>query len=176
MAARLHLERAKSAVDTLARVGFPAAVLRSDGRVMVANRLLEELTRHVSISAFDRLHLVSKRADSLFADGLGRLGKLASTATLSCASHGLDEKAVMHLLPLRRAAPDIFNSAACIVLITPVAKLHPPTEALLSALFVLTPAEAKIAHALGFGAAPRSIANDLGVRAWPSSTAMSSMA
>ncbi|MER9140386.1 helix-turn-helix transcriptional regulator [Mesorhizobium sp. M0830] len=69
----------------------------------------------------------------------------------------------MHLLPLRRAAHDIFNSAACIALVTPVGKLNPPAEAPLSGLFDLTQAEARIAHALGFGRTPRSIAKDLGI-------------
>ncbi|RWB14353.1 MAG: helix-turn-helix transcriptional regulator [Mesorhizobium sp.] len=164
MAARLHLERAKSAVDTLAAVGLPAAVLRSEGRAVAANRLLEDLTPHVRICAFDRMHLVSKRADAMFAAGLRQIEKLPSMRPLSFASRGLDdERAVIHLLPLRRRAHDIFNSAACIVLITPVAKLNPPAEALLRGLFDLTPAEAKVAHALGSGATPRAIARDLGV-------------
>ncbi|MER9586961.1 hypothetical protein [Mesorhizobium sp. M0276] len=132
MAARLHLERAKSAVDTLAAVGLPAAVLRADGRVVAANGLLEDLTLHVIISAFDRVHLVSKRANALLADGLSHIDELLSIGVLSFASLGLnEEKAVMHLLPLRRAAHDIFNSAACIALVTPGGKLNPPAEALL---------------------------------------------
>jgi DNA-binding CsgD family transcriptional regulator len=164
MAARLHLERAKSAVDTLAAIGLPAAVLRRDGRVIVANGLLEELTEHVSIGAFDSMHLATKRADALFAAGLSQIDKLPPTDAFSFASHGLnDERAVVHMLPIRRAAHDIFNGATCIALVTPVARFHPPAEALLSGLFDLTPAEAKIAHALGFGATPRSIAKDLGV-------------
>lgn len=164
MSARLQLERAKSSVGTLAALGLPAAILRSDGRVIAANPLLEGMSRHVRIGAFDRMHLLNKQADTLYAAGVRQLENLPTRGVLSLALPSLEmEMAVMHLFPIRRAARDIFNNAACIAIITPLAKPLPPSESLLSGLFDLTPAEARVARGLVCGGTTRSVAENLGI-------------
>ena len=48
MSARLQLERARIASETLAVIGLPALVLNEQGKVLAANPLIEALTRALS--------------------------------------------------------------------------------------------------------------------------------
>ena len=65
---------------------------------------------------------------------------------------GKEAAFVVHLLPLKRAAHDIFAGADILVLATPIApsKLV-PSASLLNALFDLTPAESRLAMDLADG-------------------------
>jgi hypothetical protein len=55
MSARLHLERARMASETLAALGLPALVLNDQGKVLAANHLIEALTVYVQWRAQDRV-------------------------------------------------------------------------------------------------------------------------
>jgi len=47
LSARLRLQRLIAAAEALAMIGLPAGILSARGRVLAANRLLEEMTEHV---------------------------------------------------------------------------------------------------------------------------------
>jgi hypothetical protein len=47
MSARLQLERARIASETLAVIGLPALVLNEQGKVLAANHLIEALTSYI---------------------------------------------------------------------------------------------------------------------------------
>ena len=60
MSARLQLERARIASETLAVIGLPALVLDEKGKVLAANPLIEALTGYVHWRAQDRVSLKDK--------------------------------------------------------------------------------------------------------------------
>jgi DNA-binding CsgD family transcriptional regulator len=71
---------------------------------------------------------------------------------------------VVHLLPLRRAAHDIFSGADILVAATAVsASAMVPSPTILTGLFDLTPAEAKLATALTGGQSLKAAAIGSGV-------------
>lgn len=55
LSARLQLERARIASETLAALGLPALVLNDQGKVLAANSLIEALTGYVQWRALDRV-------------------------------------------------------------------------------------------------------------------------
>ena len=59
---------------------------------------------------------------------------------------------VLHVLPVRRSARDIFSRGLAVVLATPVGPGGPPSIGVLSGLFDLTPGEARVARELASGA------------------------
>jgi hypothetical protein len=63
MSARLQLERARIASETLAALGLPALVLNEQGKVLAANPLIEALTSYVHWRAQDRVSLKDRAAD-----------------------------------------------------------------------------------------------------------------
>ena len=65
ISARLELERARAAGETLAALGVPALVFNETGKVLVANSLIEALTGFVRWRAFDFVSLNDKAADKL---------------------------------------------------------------------------------------------------------------
>src|SRR5208337_3644578 len=66
---------------------------------------------------------------------------------------------VVHLIPMRRGALDIFSGALALIVITPVCPGEIPTATLLRGLFDLTAAEARVAREIATGNTIRNIAS-----------------
>ena len=73
LSARLQLERARVASETLALLGLPAFVFDSVGRILVANTLTETLGEHIRWRSKDRLSLKDRSADALLQQALSSL-------------------------------------------------------------------------------------------------------
>jgi DNA-binding CsgD family transcriptional regulator len=153
VAARLRFKRAEATASTLEIMGLPAAVLSSSGRVMAANNRLQRMDAAFLPVAHGGLAIANADANQLFQRAVIGMHQ-AMTAVCSIPVPAIDNEAafVVHLLPLRRAAHDVFAGADMLVLATPIAptKLVPSAN-LLNALFDLTPAEARLAVDLADG-------------------------
>ncbi|MFG6082145.1 helix-turn-helix transcriptional regulator [Paracoccus litorisediminis] len=164
IAARLQLQRASTAANTLCLLGLPATVLNASGRVLSANDLMGNLASHVGIGAFNRLHFTDRNANTLLEQTLDAWREQAPGTVSSIPIQSADAGVILgHLVPVRRAAHDIFGGACLIVIFTPVARSSAPSEAILNGLFDLTPAEARVAKSVASGGSLRTIATDLGV-------------
>lgn len=165
LSARLELQRAQAAARTLEILGLPGAVLKPGGRVLAANDLLAALIPAVVQDRTARLTLVDSAADRLFADALGQLSSdfddnsVRSIPIRSRDGHG---PLIVHVVPVRGAANDIFITAASVVVVTPVAIRDAPA-AVVQGLFDLTAAEARIAALIASGRPPREAAESLGI-------------
>jgi DNA-binding CsgD family transcriptional regulator len=168
MSARIAFERAQGAVAALEMVGIPAAVLGPRGAAIATNGLLEALTPAVVQSRPTRLGFANAGADQMLA------------LALEAAEAGLHEgparsipipategsvPLVAHLLPIRASAREVFTGAAAVLLMTPVTPRALPDAAVIQGLFDLTPAEARIARALGTGMTIGQIAASSGASA-----------
>lgn len=160
-AARLGLEQAKSTVTALAAVGLPAAALSRAGQLRAANALFEPLLPALVADHADRLRFVHRGADVLFADALRR-GNAGLRAGLSFPVPAREPHVplVMHLVPIRRAAQDIFSSVSWLLVAIPVSQSGTLDTRLLEGLFDLTPAEARVARGILFGKTMAQIAAD----------------
>lgn len=79
-------------------------------------------------------------------------------------NRGNGENAVIaHLVPIKRAAHDIFAGAFSVLVVTPLAAPQSPSEDLLNGLFDLTPAEARVARSIVDGKTVESLASNLGL-------------
>lgn len=150
LAHRLRLEAARSAANALGILGLPAVVVSGNGTVSAANELIERLRPRVDIGAFNRLYLQSKAADAMLTDALGQrvaegVRSIAVPATVSGPA------LVVHVVPIRRAAHDVFARAEALVLFTPVTIPSAPLTSVLTGLFDLTPAEARVARGISTG-------------------------
>ena len=58
---------------------------------------------------------------------------------------------VVHLVPIRRSAGDVFTRAEGLLVVTPVTMPDAPLTHILTGLFDLTPAEAKVARGIASG-------------------------
>ncbi len=160
MAARLQMERAQTAANTLGLLGLPAVVLDSRGRALAANRQIEDLQSHVRWRAKDQMALKDPAAERLLQTALARTAADDNRAAQSFAVRGAEEEVSMvaHLVPVRGSANDIFARSAAILMLTPVTLPHAPPVELVQSLFDLTAAEAGVARSLAAGDSLQDIA------------------
>ena len=162
---RLGLERARAAVAALEAVDLPAAVLTWRGRVVATNPLLGRMTGQIAVGAFDRLAVSRPAAHDLALAALKRMLTDPDCSGSSIALPATDElpAAVAHLLPIRRAMRDIFLQGHALLVVTPLTRSNAPHADLLSGLFDLTPAEARVARGLTEGQTLDALASITGV-------------
>jgi DNA-binding CsgD family transcriptional regulator len=162
LATRLGLEQARAAAETLSLIGLPGGLISESGRVLSANSQLEALSPRIMVGAFDKLGLAGAGPTELLRralEGKQRAGgETIGSIPMPASSSGNDPALVVHLVPVRRAAHDIFAGAKFVVIVTLVTAPVAPLTELLNGLFDLTPAEAKVARALAVGATIRDVA------------------
>ncbi len=168
LATRLEFERVKGANQALEMTGLPSAAIDQDGRVIDCNALFANLRDHIVIASGNKLKLKRKGAQEAMEDSL-RLaatpysGRAAIAKSLPLPGTDGLKPAVLHLLPVRRNARDIFVQAAFFVILTPLADPVQPGIDLIQGLFDLSTSEARIAGQLAAGSDVNKIAADLGV-------------
>jgi DNA-binding CsgD family transcriptional regulator len=151
MSARLGLERAKGMADSLAMMGLPSAVLLGDGRVIATNPLFEQLGNQIVSTAFGKLALTHAGANALLSEAIQNLNSPRSlTSSKSIAVPSKEDSAAMivHLIPVRRSAHDIFGRAMGILVVTPLGGSQTLPHDLLNGLFDLSPSEIRAANGL----------------------------
>ena len=154
LAHRLGLRAARTSTEAMQTIGLAAAVLTADGRAISTNAALEALVPRIQCGAFGRLRFLAPGAARLFDEALAKLGQTASTVTHSIPlpAEGETPALIVHVIPIRRAAEDIFGRAAALLVVTPVTAPRAPMTEVLTGLFDLTPAEVKIARGIATGA------------------------
>jgi DNA-binding CsgD family transcriptional regulator len=152
VAGRLRMERAEATTSTLDLMGLPAAVLSSGGRVMAANQRLERMDTVFLPVAHGGLAIADRDANRLLQDAVLGNASVANVSSIPVPAIGGGAAFVVHLLPLRRAAHDIFAGADILLLATPITpSTLVPSASLLNALFDFTPSEARLAADLASG-------------------------
>jgi hypothetical protein len=165
ISARLELERARVAGETLAALGVPALVFSETGKVLAANSLIEALTGFVHWRAFDFVSLNDKGADKLLRAAIAIINSGVGSGVSSFPVRDADTDSTMiaHVIPIRLTARDIFVRCAAVLALTPVTAPEAPAVELVQSLFDLTPAEARVARSLASGKSVEAIASDGGV-------------
>jgi len=150
---RLRMERAEATTSTLELMGLPAIVLAASGRVMATNQQLEQMDTVFLPVAHGGLAIADRDANRLFQEAVVDIsGSVATARSIPVPAIGGGDPFVIHLLPLRRDAHDIFAGADILVLATSVRpSTLVPSASLLNALFDLTLAEARLAMDLASG-------------------------
>lgn len=165
MSARLQLERARVASETLGRLGLPAVVLNEQGKALAANDLMNSVGDFVRWLARDQIALTDKTADKMLRDALDAIEVMpaAGVRSFPVRAPGGDGTLVAHLVPIRLTARDIFVRCAAALVLTPVVAPSAPPVELVQSLFDLTPAEARVARNLVSGQSVDDMADASGV-------------
>jgi DNA-binding CsgD family transcriptional regulator len=134
--------------------------------VLAVNGALERLMPSVLQDRRDRLRLSDGAADVLFGDALTRRRLVSGPVganSIPVAATDEHPPMIVHLLPIRGAAHDIFLQAASLLVITPVDRAVVPTAKVLQGLFDLTPAEARVAREISEAQTVEALAVSAGV-------------
>ena len=162
---KLGLERARVVAETLAVVGLPASVVHESGRVLAMNSFFEALAPRVATGFRERVRVSDKAANALLCQSLERLrcGSPDAVGSIPVPATGDSQPLILHLIPIRREAHDIFTGAMAVIIATPLSAPSAPPVALLAGLFDLSPAEARIAGAILEGKSVDAVALALGL-------------
>jgi hypothetical protein len=118
---RLGLDRARAASEALGLIGLPAAVISCAHRLLAANNLLEKLIPQVVQDRQSRIGLADHRADAMLGKSLLQLQRHADGQVRSIPITATVEQraSIVHIVPVRGAANDVFAAASCVLVITP---------------------------------------------------------
>jgi DNA-binding CsgD family transcriptional regulator len=112
-----------------------------------------------------RLKLMDNAADALFAEALQRNSHpngVPAVSSIPLAATAGTLPLILHVLPIRGIAYDLFSGAASLLVVTPVDRAAVPGAHVLQGLFDLTPAEARVAQAIGEAQTIEAIATQSG--------------
>jgi DNA-binding CsgD family transcriptional regulator len=165
VAARMQLERARAASQTLALLGIPALVFADNGKILAANQLIETLSGFIGWRAKDQIALTDACADALLRDAIATVDQDDTPSVRSFPVRHAGSAMIAHVVPIRGSARDIFSHCAALLMLTPVTRPQAPSVDLIRSLFDLTPAEARVARGLAAGQTVKVIAADSGTSA-----------
>jgi DNA-binding CsgD family transcriptional regulator len=165
LSARLEMERVSTTTRTLEALGLPAAVLGSGGRVIDANPSLVAMMPHTLNDQPLRLAAVDPAADRLLREAVAQSAspQAMPVRSIPIAASGERPPVILHLVPIRGAAHDVFVRARFVLIATPVVAQDVPSADVVQGLFDLTPAEARLAALIAAGDAPAPAAAKLGI-------------
>jgi len=165
VSSRFGLEKAKAMTLALAQSGFAAAVLRKDGELYATNEKFDKLLHSVFLDTPSRLVLVDHAADGLLQRGLRSISNetLDEARTIPLAAHEDRPPLILHLLPIKRAATDIFVQGNVLLIVAPVDRRAVPAAQVVAGLFDLTAGEARVAREIAKGLSVEETAEICGI-------------
>ncbi len=165
MSSRLEFERINAAMEALQISGLPSAILRHDGRVIAANRLLEHMAPQIGTAAYGHIRFHHGAANTLLSGSLDQHRIEGSRASRSFPLPMVEDcpPAIVHIIAVEGHARDIFSDATVFLIVTPIDRQRVPAIETIQGLFDLTPAEAKVARQLVAGSDVISVASQLSV-------------
>lgn len=165
VSSRLRLEQARASVAALGMMGLPAAMLGGGGRAIAMNELMAAMAPQVVQDRQDRLQLTSKEADTLLLSALDalRAGQGGATRSIPIPAREGQAAMVLHVVPVRGMARDIFSGTLALLVVTAVTHGAVANADIIQGLFDLTPAEARVARSIAQGNTPETTAIGQGV-------------
>lgn len=164
MSCRLQLEKLQASLAGIEAFGHPAAVVGHRGRILAANAGFDKLGSVLVATAHGGVALRNTKANELLRQSLEHVVR-GHGAHRSIAVPGNEEQPpfVIHVVPIRRNAHDLFLGAQAFLVATLVKRPKAPPFEILNALFDLTPGEARVTRLLTSGQSASEIAKTCGV-------------
>lgn len=148
LSAQAQLARDRAVVESLEAMGSGAAIVGGSGRLRAYNARFEARLGGVATDGRSRLRFASRRTDAMFVAAIAKLKDDDAGCSLVLRPSEERPPCVMHVVPLRRKARDVFGSDGALLLLADGANNLLPNGDVLRLLFDLTPTEAKLARAL----------------------------
>jgi DNA-binding CsgD family transcriptional regulator len=159
------VRQASTLTEAMTSVGLPAVVLSDSGTVLAMNSEMERVEPRIRTGLNNRVSIEQKTADLILQATIDdiRAGRTPSIQSIPVMAGDMTPAMILHILPVRRTARDIFARSAAILVATPVGEVGPPDLRVISGLFDLTASEAKVAREIAIGTAVDAIAVKLNI-------------
>jgi DNA-binding CsgD family transcriptional regulator len=166
MSARLRLERAKGMAESLTTMGLPSAVLLGNGKVLSTNSSFDQVGPQIVSTAFGGIALANARANELLVKAIEELSAAEFQNGAKSIAIPTDDRhpaLIVHLIPVRRSAHDVFGPAMGIIVVTPLGSPRTLNGDFLNGLFDLSPAEIRVTNGLLLGKRVDVLASEFGL-------------
>jgi len=160
LAAQMRLEQARAAVAALDLIGAGAAMIAPSGTIRAANTRFETMA-FATTGASDQIRLFDRANDQRLREALDQInaGGNGASIPMRTGAHII----ALHVLPVRGVACDLFADCAAILVAATAGVAASADESLIRHLYDLTPAEARVATAIGRGEKVDRIALESGI-------------
>ena len=158
LSSEIETARQNSLLEAFNAVGGAIGLLDSKGRLRAASG---EFQAHLGELIHDspaRLKLNDPTADARFSEAIETIDKSSPGISIALRDEHKVGRAVLNLVPAARDALQLFNEVSMFAIISRPRNHLLPDANIISALFDLTPAEARIARAIAEGLTPSEIA------------------
>ena len=161
LSSEIEAARTSSLVEAFNAVGSAIGLLDRKGKLLAASERFEAFVGDVMTEGRGRLRMHDARTDSRFAAGLAEVEQ--SRAGLSLAVRDKDHVGVgvMHLVPALHDARELFSKVSIFAVMARPGNSLLPAADIISALYDLTPAEARVARSIAQGYSPAEVARQL---------------
>lgn len=165
MTSRLAFREAQSVTSALSMVGLPAAVIGDTGMAIAMNAEMEALAPLITTGAGNSIIINRPAAKLMLDEALQRLarGGVPAVQSIPVPATEAFPATILHVLPVRRMARDVFGRSMALLIATPVGEVGSPDMRVLCGLFDLTPAEARLAREVATGVSMEAAAANLGL-------------
>jgi DNA-binding CsgD family transcriptional regulator len=158
LSSEIEAVRANHLLDAFNAVGTAIGLLDPQGRLVAASEQFAGYLGSLLHDSPSRLRLHDPVADARFAAALPELGRCASGLSIALRDGEMVGCAVLNLLPAAHDAHEFFSNVSTFAIISRPRNDLLPDADIISALFDLTPAEARVARAIAEGLTPAEIA------------------
>lgn len=150
LASKLQMQRAQASLSAFERAGSPAALIGAGSGLLATNASFDKLEGQLVLRARNKLAVDDARADALLQKALSELARdrLGDTRSIPVPLRDNRPAFVIHVLPIRRQALDIFSRAQAMLVVTASERSLHIAASLLCELYDLTRAEAAVAAGL----------------------------
>lgn len=158
LSSEVEIARQNTLLDAFNAVGSAIGVLDRKGRLLAASEEFQLFLGGMIHDSPGRLRLHDAVADARFANAIEHIDDWTSGTSIALRDEHMIGRAILNLVPAARDALQLFNKVAMFAVISRARNDLLPDADIISALFDLTAAEARIARAIAEGLTPSEIA------------------
>ena len=158
LSSEVEIARQNNLLQAFNAVGSAIGLIDRKGRLLAAS---DEFQRYFGSLIHDgptRLRLHDAAADARFAKAIEHIDDWTSGTSIALRDEDMIGRAILNLVPAARDSLQLFNNVAMFAVISRAQNDLLPSADIISALFDLTPAEARVARAIAEGLTPSEIA------------------
>lgn len=164
LSGNLGMQRAAGTVAMLNAIGLPAAMLSLNGKVLETNELMAQASENVRPVAWGMLRLTQTGADRQLQQIIAEMRAGVAPRAKSIPVSSGNDRQLVHVIPISGSTRNLFYEARLLLVITKIsAAALVPSREILTQLYELTEAEARLARILASGQSLQDCAQLLGI-------------
>jgi DNA-binding CsgD family transcriptional regulator len=163
LSSEIQAAKVTGMVQAFNSVGTAIGLLDQAGKLVGASEHFMHYFSELMTDGAARMRLLDELSDKRFALALAHLDRHKTGLSLAVRDKNRSGAAVMHLIPARHDARELFSKVSTFAVIARPGNDLLPGADIIAALFDLTPAEARVARGIAQGLSPAEVSGKLGL-------------